>query len=101
MLEDCDAAIWLGDMNWTGEREMDEIAVGWSDLWKEISADEGPTFHGNQGAAYPTPTRLDRILTKGVNGEAMMLLSTSRISGTNSFPSDHYGLFAVVSFRQV
>lgn len=101
MLEDCDAAIWLGDMNWTGEREMDEIAVGWSDLWKEISADEGPTFHGNQGAAYPAPTRLDRILTKGVNGEAMMLLGTSRISGTNSFPSDHYGLFAVVSFRQV
>ena len=47
MLEDCDAAVWLGDMNWQGEMDI----PGWCDLWKEISADPGPTFHANQGAS--------------------------------------------------
>ena len=96
MLEDCDAAVWLGDMNWQG-CEMD--IPGWCDLWKEISADPGPTFHANQGATCTVAARLDRVLTIGVKpeGSSVALLGTSRIPGTNSFPSDHYGIFAAVS----
>ena len=76
MLEDCDAAVWLGDM----------LSRSW------------PNF-SRQGASCARPARLDRVLTIGVTpeGSSVALLGTSRIPGTNSFPSDHYGIFAAVS----
>lgn len=94
----CDAAIWLGDMNWK-EQEMN--IRGWSDLWEEVCADPGPTFHANQGNVCAVSARLDRILTFGVNCQdsSMTRLGTSKIPGTDVFPSDHYGLFAAVVLR--
>ena len=46
--------------------------------------------------------RLDRILTFGVNCQdsSMTRLGTSKIRGTDAFPSDHYGLFAAVVLRK-
>ena len=95
-----DAAIWLGDMNW--EVSDMNIAAGWSDLWKETADPTVATFHGNQGASCHQSARFDRILTIGVEteGSSVALLGTSQIPGTNSFPSDHYGLFAAVQIGQ-
>lgn len=77
-------------MNWK-EQEMNTL--GWSDLWEEVCADRGPTFPANQGNVCAVPARLDRILTCGVNCQdsSMTRLGTSKIPGTDAFPSDHYG----------
>ena len=102
--KDCDAAIWLGDMNWiSDETERDDMHLpdGWSDLWRETIPPETPgfTFHANQGSTHAMPARLDRILTRGlqISGSYVARLGTVKISGANSFPSDHYGLFAICS----
>ena len=91
----CEAAAWLGDMNWTAQQAEMSLEPGWIDLWAELQRGRvGSTYHANQGKYCALRARMDRVLATGVNVHDSYItrIGVEELKNIACYPSDHYGL---------
>ncbi|CAE7210352.1 ABA2 [Symbiodinium sp. KB8] len=96
----CEAAAWLGDMNWTAQQAEMSLEPGWIDLWAELQRGRvGSTYHANQGKYCALRARMDRVLATGVNVHDSYItrIGVEELKDIACYPSDHYGLFAALA----